>query len=107
MEIHSSSLASIPSGYSPKNRNDPSQLSDSNRENKAESSTVSSPANTKAVDTKFDIPKLQLISDDIEQQQKPPTNSRTAHAVNAYAQESSQALRNQRSELVSGIDFFA
>jgi len=89
------------------NRNDTSQPSESTRENKTQPSPVSSPADTKVVDTKIDIPKLQLISDDIEQQQKLPTNSRTAYAVNAYAQESSQTLKNQRSELVSGIDFFA
>jgi hypothetical protein len=106
MKIHSSSLAYIPSGYKPANRNDQSQLPDSKKEKNGETSPLSAslPA---TVYEKANVTKLQLISEVIEQRQKIPSNSRTAYAVNAYIQENSQPLKNQRSELISGIDTFA
>jgi len=106
MQIHSSSLAFVPSGHSANNRTNQSQLSNKTQEKQLESSVSSSP-DTQKVDKKNDAPTLQLISDSIEQQRKVPSNSRTARAIGAYTQESTQSLKNQRSELVSGIDLFA
>jgi len=105
MEIHSSSLAFIPAGFNGKNRHDSSQLSNADKETRIESIEVL-PSTTKAVEGKKNIPQLQKISDDIEQQQKTPSNSRTARAVNAYIQENSEPLKTQRSELISGLDLF-
>ncbi len=107
MKIHSSSLAFIPSGHKAANRNDQSQSLNSSKENSTETSSLSSSLPVNAVYEKTNLPKVQLISDDIEQLQKTPPNSRTAYAVNAYIQENSQTLKNQRSELISGIDVFA
>lgn len=105
MEIHSSSLAFIPAGFNGKNRNDPSQLTNADKESRKESLEALT-STTKPDDVKTNIPKLQKISDDIEHQQKSPSNSRTARAVNAYIQESSESLKTQRAELISGLDFF-
>jgi len=106
MEIHSSSLAFIPAGFNGKNENDQPQTSNNRKENTTEISTVSSSQKIRTVDEKNNLSKLQLISDDIEQQKKTPSNSRTANAVNAYIQESSQSLKSQRADLISGIDLF-
>ncbi len=106
MKIHSSSLAYIPSGYKTANRNDQSQSSDSRKEYSAETGPASSQMDNAAYEN-INLPMVQLISDDIEKQQKTLPNSRTAYAVNAYAQENSQTLKSQRSELISGIDIFA
>lgn len=107
MKIHSSSLAFVPSGHKAANRNDQLQPTNSRKENSAETRPLSSSLPVTAAYEKANLPKVQLISDNIEQLQKTPPNSRTAHAVNAYIQENSQTLKNQRSELISGIDIFA
>ena len=105
MEIHSSSLAFIPAGFNGKNRNDPSQFSNADKVSRKENSEVLS-STTETVDVKTNIAKLQKISDDIEDQQKTPSNSRTARAVNAYILESSESLKTQRSALIPGLDLF-
>jgi len=107
MEIHSSSLAYTPAGYNSKNRNEPSPSSDSRKPNNSEPNTLSSDSNTRKVDKKIDVPTLELISSNLEQQRKVPSNSRTAQAMNAYTQENAQVLIDQRSELVPRIDLFA
>jgi len=104
MEIHSSSLSSIPQGFNGKNRNDQSQVAITAKESSEGPEALTS--TPKAVDVKANIPKLQKISDDLAQQHKTPTNSRTSRAVNAYIQESSESLKTQRSELMSGLDLF-
>lgn len=106
MEIHSSSLTSIPVGYKGRNKHNQPQTRP-NKENSIDDQRSSASQAVNALDKKNSIAKLQLISDKIEQQQKTLTNSRTARAVNAYTQENSQILKDQRSELVSGIDLFA
>jgi len=107
MEIHSSSLAYTPTGYNSKNRNEPSPSSDSRKANNSEPSPLSSDSNIRKVDKKIDVPTLELISSNLEQQRQAPSNSRTAQAINAYTQENAQVLINQRSELVPRIDLFA
>lgn len=106
MEIHSSSLTSIPVDYKGKNRLNQPQAR-TNKESSIDNQRTSASQTVNALDKKNSISKLKLISDNIEQQQKTPTNSRTARAVNAYIQENSQTIKNQRSELISGIDLFA
>lgn len=107
MRIHSSSLAFIPAGYNSKNRNEPSSSLDSQKAKNTEPNSLSSGSNTSQLDKKIDAPTLELISNNIEQQKKVLSNSRTAYAVNAYIQENTQTLKTQRSELISGIDLFA
>ncbi len=105
MKIHSSSLTIIPAGYSAKNRND--QSPSTNKDQETTPNSVSSSSLISTVDKEFDAPTLDLITNNIEQQTKVLSNSRTAFAVNAYIQQNTQPLKAQRSELVSGIDLFA
>ncbi|GEM_PF-1218612 len=107
MEIHSSSLAYTPAGYNSNNRNEPSPSSDSRNLNNSEPTSLSSDPNIRKVDKKIDVPTLELISSNLEQQRQAPSNSRTAQAINAYTQENAQVLIDQRSELVPRIDLFA
>ncbi len=107
MEIHSSSLAFNPSGFNAKNRNDQSldsttdsETADVNNQANSSASLSIAPADTSK------LPQLQKITDDIQQLQQTPTNTRTARAVNAYTQENAESLKTQRAELISGLDIF-
>lgn len=107
MEIHSSSLTFIPASHNAKERNDQSTATNNNTEDKASTDSLSSPSYTNTVDKKIDAPTIDLITNNIEQQRKVLSNSRTSSAINAYIQENAQSLKTERSELVSGIDLFA
>ncbi len=102
MKIHSSSLTSIPSGYIAKNRNDSPQTLIEKKDKPVDARSVAPP--TQLVKNETDLPSILGA---IEQRHLKPSNSRTAHALNAYIQENSQPLKSQRSELVTGIDTFA
>lgn len=101
MEIHSSSLASIPAGYNRNKSKDNSTLS-------KDQATLPSPQQQpqgKAND--FKAEDVKQLSDNIDKQQKTITNTRTSQAVNAYVQQNTQPLKDQRTDLVSRIDLFA
>lgn len=102
MEIHSSSLAYIPASYRSRDNNE--QTAPQQKNNSHPLHSLVSPLPT--VDKKIDAPTLELATRHIEQTAKVLSNPRTSHAVNAYIQESAQPLKNQRSELISGIDLF-
>ena len=106
MEIHSSSLAFIPAGYNAKNRNDQAQVSNTKKETSVQTDLITSSSAPLTHDNKNNVTKIQLITDDIDQQKKTPVNSRTARAVNAYIEQNSEPLKMQRSELISGLDLF-
>ncbi len=104
MKIHSSSLTFTPSGNNSRSKQLPPSAE---KENKTAAVSLSLPSEAARVDKKMDAPTLDLITKNIEPQIKVLSNPRTAYAVNAYIQENSQTLKNQRSELISGIDLFA
>ncbi|NOR71151.1 MAG: hypothetical protein GQ532_15875 [Methylomarinum sp.] len=101
MEIHSSSLAFIPAGYKGNNKNNESSALPKEKE------ILVAPQKTSRVDNNFKSEDVKLLSDNIEKQEKNSTNTLTARALNAYIQENTQPLKDQRTNLVSGIDFFA
>ncbi len=107
MEIHSSSLATIPAGYKARHKNDETRLVNIVEKNidsdKIDSHRQSVP-NTENDTTK--TKELQRLTDRINQQQNRPMNSRTSRAINSYVQENIKPLKNDRSELISGIDLF-
>lgn len=108
MEIHSSSLSFQPAKPRVKNTNDHSQLSNKNLNNNdlqnKPALTLPSP---KAIKNSLNTADLQQLSTELEKQNKTTSQSRTDRAVNAYIQENIQPLKNQRSQLISGIDTFA
>ncbi len=103
MEIHSSSLAFVPNKPSANKRNDPSESLNSKQETPSTGAASASTDNTRR---QTDVVQLQKISDELKQQNNSSTHTPNARAINAYQQESSLSLRNQRSQLVSSIDLF-
>ena len=105
MEIHSSSLAFIPAGNNATNKHDETRLSsNSNSVDSLKSLTLPPLEKT---EKSFNAKDFQQLSDDIEKQQNRPTNSSTVRALDAYTQQNTQSLKNQRSELITGINIFA
>lgn len=101
MEIHSSSLAFIPAGYNKNNK------SNANSALPKDKDTLPAPQRTQRVENNFKAEDVKLLSDNIQKQEKTATNTRTSRALNAYIQENTQPLKDQRTELVSRIDVFA
>ena len=107
MEIHSSSLAYIPNRSNANSNNDASQTVNkkSDHDNQKNQSALPLPP-PQPVEKSFKATDFDALSNKINKQQNAPTNSRTVQAVNAYVQQDTQTLKNQRSELISGIDLF-
>jgi len=106
MEIHSSSLASIPSGYNARHKNDESRLIkivEKNLQGQQNKSLILPPP--VKIDETSQAYEFQDLTDKINQQQQ-PVNSRTSRALNSYIQENVKPLKKERSELISGIDYF-
>ena len=104
MEIHSSSLALIPARNNATNKHDETRLSNNDRVD-SQKSLILPPL--QETEKNFNAKEFQQLSEDIEKQQNRPTNSHTAHALDVYTQQNTQLIKNQRSELISGIDLFA
>lgn len=106
MEIHSSSLNGIQPAYHTKNT-DKDRLA-SNKENKESTENTDRLllADIDHVNKIYDINELEQLTETIEKQKKILTNSVAGRALKAYSQENVQHLKNQRSELISRIDFF-
>ncbi len=107
MEIHSSSLNSIPAGYKNNNKTDESRLSNIVEKNDYihnQDSITRFPV--KEVEKSFKSEDFLQLTNNIKHRQDQPTNSRTARALNSYIQENIEPLKNQRAALISNIDFF-
>ena len=105
MEIHSSSLAFIPAGNNATNKHDETRVSKNiDTVDSQKSLTLPPPKQT---ESSFKAKDYQQLSEDIEKQQNRPTNYPTARALDVYTQQNIQPLKDQRSELISGIDIFA
>lgn len=109
MEIHSSSLTFTPIGHNVKNRNDEAQqlANNSKVKDNVQIQPVLSLPSPKTSKVDFKTTDLQQVSAELEKQKKSTTNSQNSRALNAYIQENIQPLKNQRTELISGIDLFA
>ena len=104
MKIHSSSLASIPARYKANNHNEAQNSKAKKNEDELQnSSPIEHRQPTIQVKDKLKQVNLLNIAKPL---QNAPVNSRTHQALNAYIQETNQPLKNQRSELITGIDFF-
>ncbi len=101
MEIHSSSLSFILANENfraKKNSQHSSNLKTANSENEITIVALSSRPAT--------ISDIETLSSDIKKQQNTSTDLRNSRALNLYIQENTQLLQNQRSDLISRIDFF-
>ena len=108
MEIHSSSLASIPIGHSAKNRNDETQLpANQKAKNSLQIQPPLSLPSPKAKVGDLTVADLSQLTDELEKQNNSTANTQNGRALNAYIQENIQPLKNQRSSLISGINLFA
>ena len=105
MEIHSSSLAFIPAGNNAAKHHDETRLSSNKDSVESQKSLTLPPA--KETEQRFNAKDFHQLSEDIEKQQNRPGNFQTARALDAYNQQSIQPLKNQRSELITGIDILA
>jgi len=104
MKIHSSSLASIPARYKANTHNEAqNSKAKKNEDELLRSSDVEHPQPTIQVKDNLEQFNSLHIATPI---QNTPVNTRSHQAVNAYIQETNQPLKNQRSELIAGIDFF-
>jgi hypothetical protein len=104
MEIHSSSLSFVPNRVEAKKKNDNQQStpSDDGLKNPASNNPQSLEKSTPILK----VADVELLSNDIESLKSPIKNVQSNRALNAYIQENIQPLKNQRSELVSRIDFY-
>jgi hypothetical protein len=103
MKIHSSSLASIPARYKANNHNQVHNTRTQNDKDSLQDSfvlTPLTPSQDRSTIKTVDLPPISKVF------QQPSINSRAHQALNAYIQETNQPLKNQRSEVISGIDFF-
>ncbi len=100
MEIHSSSLALAPA----KTKHYELQQNKNTRNNSAKIDNLVTPDIKQKASNVTDYHK---ISREIDKQQIALKQSNHSQAINAYIQENTQLLKNQRTELISGIDFFA
>ena len=105
MEIHSSSVAFRPAGNNAANKHDESRPSKNIDRVETQKSLTLPPVTE--TEKHFNARDFHQLSEDIEKQQNRPTNLRTALALDAYTQQSIQPLKNQRSELITGIDILA
>jgi len=105
MEIHSSSLAFIPAGNNAANQHDETRPS-KNKDRVETQKSLTLPPVTET-EKHFNARDFHQLSEDIEKQQDRSPNLRIARALDAYAQQSIQPLKNQRSELITGIDILA
>jgi len=105
MEIHSSSLAYVPNGQNANNKTDDSLRTDTSKDSQQNQATPALPP-PEPTPKSFNPNNFEQLSDEINKQQNSSTNKRTANALNAYAQQETQALKSQRSGLISGIDLF-
>ena len=106
MEIHSSSLAFITTGNNA-NKNKPDETGLSNNKDSVDSQKSLTLPPPNETEKSFNANNFQQLSENIEKQQNRPTNSPAARALDVYTQQSIQPLKDQRSELISGIDIFA
>lgn len=100
MEIHSSSLALAPA----KTKNSELQKNKNIKHDSAKIDDLVTPDIKQKTSKVTDYHK---ISNEIDKQQNVLKQSNPSQAINAYIQENTQLLKNQRTELISGIDFFA
>ncbi len=107
MEIHSSSLAFVPNRYKTDNRNDQAQTQASRQDSQADITVdgLSADVENNSLPEK-NIPQLQKINDQLQEQNNNPQNTRATRAITAYQQENSIALKSERQQLLSGIDLF-
>ncbi len=104
MEIHSSSLASIPKKFeAKKNSANKASLPSEVSLKEPVSAKPQSKANTKGT---VNISDIDTISKGIKNRQTGSLNTQSNRALNAYIQENTQPLKDQRSELVSSVDFY-
>ncbi len=108
MKIHSSSLISVPAGYNNAKKNNdesrPINIIEKNNNSRSQESLTLFPA--KNVDKSFKSKDFLQLTDNIQQLQDQPANARTARALNSYIQENIEPLKDQRSALITSIDFF-
>lgn len=104
MEIHSSSLSFIPTRIEAKKKNDNQQSSPD--EDRFKKPAPSTPQSLEKSTPMLKVADVELLSSDIESLKSPIKNVQPNRALNAYIQENIQPLKNQRSELVSRIDFY-
>jgi hypothetical protein len=104
MEIHSSSLASIPKKFEAK-KNSANKASLPSKVSLKEpvSAEPQSKANAKGT---INVSDIDTISNGIKNKQTSLFNTQSNRALNAYIQENIQPLKDQRSELVSSVDFY-
>lgn len=106
MEIHSSSLSFIPHKAGAKKKNDHLQLlPKEDHLTDTVSNTDASQALAKNT-THVKVAKVNRLSNDIDSLKSLGKNIHSNRALNAYIQEKTQPLKNQRAELVSSVDFY-
>lgn len=103
--VHSSSLT-IPARYTAKNKKDATELQLPPTNEAVQKQASLSLPSPQDIEDKLKKANLLQLTDTEEQLKNRPANARTARAINAYIQEDIKPLQNQRSELISGIDFF-
>jgi len=104
MEIHSSSLSFIPKGVEAKKKNDNQQSTP--RDDSLKKPVSNNPQSLTKSTNILNVTDVEHLSNSIESLNNPIKNVQSNRALNAYIQENIQPLKNQRSELVSGVDFY-
>ena len=108
MEIHSSSLSYNPTGLNPRQNGQSNSAQDKQSELEAETATdkQQQPFQPTQVESILNSAGLLLLPEEPSNSQNNATNSRSQQAVNAYTSEVNQPLKDQRENLIVGIDIY-
>lgn len=112
MEIHSSSLASRPikAGVSTpaKISRVENNVANDDAKASAEHKVIESVSTPQEIEQVLSKPVLRISNElMVNDAVYKPKNIRVQHALNAYDGQRSQPIKNQRAELITGIDFYA
>ncbi len=105
MEIHSSSLAYIPKKVEAKNNNI-SKPSAPDVEDSLKKSVETKPESLANAKHLINVSDIDSISSGIKNLKKGSFNTQSNRALDAYIQENIQPLKDQRSQLISRVDFY-
>ncbi len=106
MEIHSSSLSFVARRLKANEFNDDQRFSNNNDSEATQNKTKLRLLSSAEIESDINSDDFKQLSVNINQQENLSTDPRSQRAINAYIQENIQPLKNQRSELISKIDFF-
>ena len=108
MRIHSSSIATLPAKRNAYKSNQAQQaIQKINKNNQPADKQLETQLPKSPVNRSNETTDLNKYTIELNKVQDTPIDAFTSRALKAYAQENDQLIKNQYSNSVSGVDFFA